>query len=232
MTAPIRTLLALPDPMLLQAAGMPEHVFSSGVDGVIIDLTDSLSDAVRLVEAFAAITAAAAISDRPPIYIRLPGLDHADAIPLLGTTIAAGIDGIVLTNATSGQDVTRLDARISVEEAMQTRAHGEIRILAEVAGTARAALALPTFRGASHRLKGLIWSPARLAGDLGLTSATRPNGQWLTPIAFVAGHCVIAADATGVPAILDSADLWTDRPVEERRLMAEADGFRASLIRL
>lgn len=232
MTAPIRTLLALPDPQLLQAAGMPEHVFSSGVDGVVIDLIDSLSDAVRLVEAFAAVTAAAAFPERPPIYVRLPGLDHADAIPLLGTTIAAGIDGIVLTDAISGQDVTRLDARISVEEAMQTRAHGEISILAEVAGTARAALALSSFRGASHRLKGLIWSPARLARDLGLATATRPNGPWLTPIAYVAGHCVIAANAAGVPAILDSADVWTEHPVEERRKMAEADGFLACLIRL
>lgn len=232
MTAPIRTLLALSDPQLLQAAGMPEQVFSSGVDGVVIDLVDSLSDAMCLVEAFAGVTAAAAFPDRSAIYVRLPGLDHADAIPLLGTTIAAGIDGIVLTDATGGQDVTRLDARISVEEAMQTRAHGQIRILAEVAGTARAALALPTFRGASHRLAGLIWAPARFARDLGDASPTRPDGRWLTPVAFVAGQCVIAAHAAGVPAILDDADLWVDRPPEERRRMAEAEGFRASLIRL
>lgn len=232
MTAPFRTLLTIADPLILQSAQMMEQVFSAGADAVIIDLVGSLNEAAKLVEAFAAITAAVHHKPRPPLYVRLPSLDHPDAIALLGTAIAAGVEGIVQTEASGGQDVTRLDARISVEEAMQTREHGQISILAEVADTARAALALPTFRGASHRLRGLIWSPTRLARDLGDTSPTRPNGHWLTPVAFVAGQCVIAATATGVPAILNTEGLWPEHSVEERRLMAEADGFRASLIRL
>lgn len=232
MSSQIRTILSIADPLILQSTSVAADMLGSSFDAVIVDMVGLIAAAADLDAAFAYVAAAAAITPRVPLYLRLPDLDHRDAIALLGRAVATGVEGIVLPDAINGQDVTRLDARISVEEAVQALDHGRIGILVEVAGSARAALALPTFRGASHRLRGLIWSPQCLARDLGDRSPIRPNGHWLTPVAFVAGQCVVSASAAGVPAILDMDGLWTEHTGEERRLMAEADGFHASLIRL
>ena len=166
--------------------------------------------------------------DRPKLYARIPVLDWPNSVAVLGAFVAAGIDGIMLPKALGGHDVTRLDARISVEEAVHGRDNGSVRIIAEAAVTARAALALATFRGASHRLSALIWNARSLAFDLGGITTLDANGQLRAPIAWARAQVLLAAAAAEVFAIESAGDSSLDSPAFRDLLEAShGDGFGA-----
>jgi citrate lyase subunit beta/citryl-CoA lyase len=209
------------------------HVaLASNVDCIVIDLMalDGQAGAEGHRITAEMLRDAKARPTRPKLFVRMPPLDHAGAISLLDAMIGAGAEGIVLPGALGGHDVTRLDARISVEEAVHAIDHGSVKIIAEAASTARGVHGLASFRGASHRLSGLIWSPERLAGDLGGMGAWTSAGALRAPLAYAGAQVVIAAYAAGVTAIFDAG---TDDVAlrSERYVAAQADGFKAEMKR-
>ena len=133
-----------------------------------------------------------------------------------------------MPKALGGHDVTRLDARISVEEAVHGRDNGSVRIIAEAAITARAALALATFRGASHRLIALIWRSHSLAQDLGGITTHDADGRLRAPIAWARAQLLLAASAAEVLSI-DHADMRSSTVPALRAVVeaAHGDGFGA-----
>jgi citrate lyase subunit beta/citryl-CoA lyase len=207
----------------------PDGPLHAGADAIVVDVATGSGD--TLAAALAFMRDARQVRDRPSIYVRIPVLDDPSSIGVLDAAIGAGADGVVLPNAHSGHDVTRLDARISVEEAVHAIDQGVVRIIAEAADTAKAVQGLLSFRGASHRLTGMIWSADRLADDLGGISVLTPDGHLRAPLATARGLFLIAAAAAGVAPISDSS---ADRPAKstgDRYRNAHADGFSAGLTR-
>ncbi len=173
-----------------------------GADAIVVDLEDSVAAEAKTAgrTAMAAFVAAnAAIPDRPRLFVRVNGFAGGLVDADLDAAVAAGCDGIVLPKAGGGMEITRLDAKIAVAEAVHAIPEGRTRIVAEVAETAQAVLQIATYRGASRRLVGMAWGAEDLANDLG-ASATHGDGgvlldafrlaRTLTLLGAVAADCM------------------------------------------
>ena len=153
----------------------------SGADVVIVDLEDSVAaDAKGAGRAgMAAFVAAnAARTDRPAIHVRVNGFSSGFADADIDAAVAAGADGIMLPKAGGGADVTRLDAKIAVAEAVHGVPEGRTRIVAIVTETAHAVFQTGTYRGASRRLAGMAWGAEDLSADLGAATARDETGAF------------------------------------------------------
>jgi citrate lyase subunit beta/citryl-CoA lyase len=219
----MRSLLLISDlsdfgPQSPAAAGL-----RSAADVLVLDLVSSDRDG--LLRACGFVREAKREEHRPRLFARIPVLDESNAIAVLDAAIGAGAEGIVLPDALGGHDVTRLDARIAVEEAMHAIDHGGIKILAEAASTARAAQGLASFRGASHRLLGLIWSAERLAAALGGIGVFDEAGRLRAPLAHVRAEVLVAAYAAGVTPIVDATVRTGGLTAATRFARDHADGF-------
>ena len=136
-------------------------------------------------------------------------LDDPGSLNDISATASLRPTGVALACACGGADVQRLGARLAVEEARLGLPDGTLLILAFATQTPEAVLALPSYRGASARLAGLIVTPVpallgapqRLARDL----------------------AVIAARAAGVPVI--DASFGDVGGLRAAALSARADGF-------
>jgi citrate lyase subunit beta/citryl-CoA lyase len=202
-----------------------DRILAAGADVVVVDVVDVSDQALAAACSFLQQTRTRI--ERPQIYARIPVLDDPAAISILDTVIGAGADGIVLPDVAGGHDVTRLDARISVEEAVHAVDHGRVRIIAEAAGSARAVMGLASLRGASHRLAGLIWKASHMGGISVLT----PEGRLRAPLAAARGQFLVAAYAAGVVPIIDSSAHRPGKDIGERYRSARNDGFAAGLTR-
>ena len=154
----------------------------SGADAVIVDLEDSVAaDAKQAGRAAmtAFVTARAAETARPRLFVRINGYATGLADADLDAAVAAGADGIMLPKAGGGPDITRLDAKIAVAEAVHGVAEGRTAILAIVTETAHAVFQTGTYRGASRRLAGMAWGAEDLSADLGATTARGADGEYL-----------------------------------------------------
>ncbi len=152
-----------------------DKALSSGADVVIVDLEDSVAaDAKGAGRAgmVAFLAEHAAKTERPAIHVRVNGFASGFADADIDAAVAAGADGIMLPKAGGGADVTRLDAKIAVAEAVHGVPEGRTRIVAIVTETAHAVFQTGTYRGASRRLAGMAWGAEDLSADLG-AAATR-----------------------------------------------------------
>ena len=154
----------------------------SGADAVIVDLEDSVAADAKEAgrAAMAAFVASRATeSSRPRLYVRINGYATGLADADLDAAVAAGADGIMLPKAGGGPDITRLDAKIAVAEAVHGIAEGHTAILAIVTETAHSVFQTGTYRGASRRLAGMAWGAEDLSADLGATTARGEDGGYL-----------------------------------------------------
>ncbi|WP_375454586.1 aldolase/citrate lyase family protein [uncultured Methylobacterium sp.] len=152
----------------------------------------------------------------PALYVRVaPGATDFEA------ALALRPDGIVLPRVADGIEIARLAVGLAVHEAEAGLPDGATRILAGF-GTARGLMRLATVAG--PRLAGLFWEPSDLARDLGL-DAVDPE-PWPAPLAQARGLLVLAAAATGVPALdAPCASAGPDATLRAARA-ARRDGFR------
>ena len=147
--------------------------FASGADAVVLD---------------AAVAALSPRSAAAALYVRLASLDDPQAWRDLEAALAAKPRGVMLAGAEGGADVQRLGARLAVQEAALGLPDGALRVLALATETPQAIFGLSSYRGASERLDGLVWSatplgaaparaagPVRLARDLTLFAARAAN---------------------------------------------------------
>ena len=153
--------------------------------------------------------------------MRLPPLDDAGALDALKSALAIRPHGVALATS-SGADVQRLGARLAVEEARLGLPDGAIRVLAFATESPEAIFGLPSYRGASGRLEGLVWSVAPLDAALGARSARCSKG----PFRLARDLTLLAARAAGVYAIDAAFPLVDDHEgLRAEALAAEADGF-------
>jgi citrate lyase beta subunit len=189
----MRSLLLISDlsdfgPQSPAAAGL-----RSAADVLVLDLVSSDRDG--LLRACGFVREAKREEHRPRLFARIPVLDESNAIAVLDAAIGAGAEGIVLPDALGGHDVTRLDARIAVEEAMH-------------------AIDL-----------GLIWSAERLAAALGGIGVFDEAGRLRAPLAHVRAEVLVAAYAAGVTPIVDATVRTGGLTAATRFARDHADGF-------
>lgn len=159
----------------------------------------------------------------PALYLRLPALDEDGALDALKAAAALRPRGVAAPLA-SGAEAQRLGARLAVEEARLGLEDGALKILAFATESPEAIFGLPSYRGASSRLVGLVCAVAPLA------AALRAERRDAGPLRLARDLMLIAARAAGILALdapyADADDL--DGLRAEARA-ARADGFDGKL---
>ena len=206
---------------------------SSGADALILDLEDSVAEdakskARRTCLDF--LKSAVPLAGRPALYVRINALDSGLSDADLDSVMTAGPDGIVLPKAQSGADVTLLDARIAVREALHDLADGQTAIIAIATETAASIFGIGSYAGAGTRLSGLTWGGEDLAADIGASANKDDAGQWTQPFQLARNLCLFGAVSAGAQAI---DTVYTDfRDLDGLHLEATAaaqDGFTGKL---
>ena len=179
------------------------EALASGADAVVADVASAAPSGIG----------------GPALYVRLPSLDDPSALDALKAAAALRPQGVALAT-TGGADVQRLGARLAVEEAALGLHDGVLRVLAFATDSPAAIFGLASYRGASRRLAGLVWSASPLYAALGATSG---RGG---PFRLARDMTLLAAKAAGVLAIdtafADSGDL---EGLRDEARAARADGF-------
>ncbi len=210
-----------------------EKSLASGADVIVADLEDSVAgDAKEAARAVVVdfLGAHAGRGDRPRLHVRINGFDTGLADRDIDAAVAAGAEGLMLPKASGGSDITRLDAKIAVAEAIHDIPDGRTRIVAIVTETAQAVFQTGTYRGASHRLSGMAWGAEDLSADLGATAARDADGRFLDAFRLARTMTLLGAVSAGVTPI---DGVYTDfRDLDGLRAECEAaarDGFTAKM---
>ncbi len=180
-----------------------EKAIGAGADALILDLEDSVAAANK---GAARLTALAFLREqrgapgRPALFVRINGFDTGLSEGDLDAVMTAAPDGVMLPKAGGGADVTLLDARIAVREALHGLTAGGTAILAIATETASSLFALGTYPDCSPRLAGLAWGAEDLSAEVGAL-AVRSAGAWTEPFRLTRNLCLFAAAAAGVAAI-------------------------------
>jgi citrate lyase subunit beta/citryl-CoA lyase len=151
------------------------------------------------------------------LYVRLPPLDDPLFFETLKAAAALRPQGVAMA-ANGGAEVQRLGARLAVEEAALGLEEGALRVLAFATESPEAIFGLASYRGASARLAGLVWSVSPLDAAMG---ATRACGG---PFRLARDMTLLAAKAAGVLAF-DAASAGDEAGLREEAAAARADGF-------
>ena len=225
----MRSLLFVP---ALDRAKLEKSI-ASGADVIIADLEDSVAaDAKEAARAVVVdfLKAHALDPHRPKLHVRINGFDTPHADRDIDAAVAAGAEGLMLPKAAGGIDVTRLDAKIAVAEAVHDIPDGRTRIVAIVTETAHAVFQTGSYRGASHRLAGMAWGAEDLSADLGAVTARGPDGGFLDAFRLARAMTLLGAVAAEVTPI---DGVYTNfRDLDGLRLECEAaarDGFTAKM---
>ncbi|MHC2089258.1 aldolase/citrate lyase family protein [Methylobacterium sp. CM6244] len=158
----------------------------------------------------------------PLFYLRSCELERD-----LSAMMAVAPDGIVLSRCEGARDVTRLGARLAVEEAIHGLADGSTQILAFI-DTARGALALHTLADAGERLVGIAWDAAAMKAEIAAPTTRDGGGALRPPLAQVRALVRLAAAAARVTAIDTPCLPGGDFAGEVAA--AWEDGFEAKLV--
>ena len=165
-----------------------ERAAASGADGLIVDVADAGSEALRHTIGFLRAARHGAV------FVRVGPLAAAHTTAVLDALVPARPTGIVLAGAEGGADVTRLSALLRPREAIAGIDDGTTRIIALATDTPAGLLALASYGDASRRLMALAWDDRPLAEALGAedTSEVALSARTGT---------LVAAAAAGVAAL-------------------------------
>jgi citrate lyase subunit beta/citryl-CoA lyase len=195
----MRSLLFVP----ADSAKKLDKAMTSGADGLIVDLEDSVAyDAKAAARGSAAafLKEATAAPARPALLVRVNGLQTGLTDADLDAVVPARPDAIMLPKAEGGASVVHADAKLAVREAVNGFPDGHVKILALATETAAALFVAGTFAGASTRLMGLTWGAEDLSAELGARANRDADGRFLDPYRLARVLCLAGAAATGVPA--------------------------------
>ena len=210
-----------------------EKSLGSGADVIVADLEDSVAaDAKEAARGIVVdfLRAHAGKPGVPKLHVRINGFDSGLADRDLDAAVAAGAEGVMLPKAAGGMDITRLDAKIAVAEAVHGVPDGRTRIVAIVTETAHAVFQTGTYRGASHRLAGMAWGAEDLSADLGATTARDADGGFLDTFRLARTLTLLGAVAAEVTPIDGVYTDFGDLDGLRRDCEAAArDGFTAKM---
>ncbi len=207
--------------------------FGSGADIVIVDLEDSVAITAK---AAARRCALAFLQERaqdrpgPRLFVRINALQSGLADADLDVVMTGAPDGILLPKSTGGADITALDAKLAVREALHDLADGATAIAAIATESAAAMFGLGTYAGASARLAALTWGGEDLATDIGAASSKDGDGRWTGPFQLARNLCLFGSAAAGVAAI-DTVytDFRDESGLAAQCQAAARDGFAGKL---
>jgi citrate lyase subunit beta/citryl-CoA lyase len=165
-----------------------DQAAQSGADGLIVDVAEAGTEALRRTAGF--LQAA-----RPgAVFVRVGPLAARHTMAVLDALVPVRPTGIALAAAEGGADVTRLSALLRPREAIAGIDDGATRIIALATDTPAGLLALATYRDASRRLMALAWDDRPLAEALG--------AEDIDGVALAARSAtLVAAAAAGVVAL-------------------------------
>lgn len=171
---------------------------TSSADALILDLEDAVAASSRPA---AREIAAAAISERNDVWVRINPLDSEDADLDLEAVMPAAPAGVVLPKPESAADTLELGARLDELERAHGIANGQTRILPICTERPETLFALGAYVDATERLAGLTWGAEDLSAAVGATATRDDKGEWLPPYQLARSLCLFAAAAAGVAAI-------------------------------
>lgn len=210
-----------------------EKALAAGADALILDLEDSVAagdKALARRTSLDFLRQAKQSTAGPALYVRINPLDNPMSDSDLDSVMTGGPEGIVLPKSQSGADVTLLDARIAVREALHDLEDGSTRIIAIATETAASIFGLGSYAGSCRRLDGLTWGGEDLAADIGAGANKDDAGQWTEPFRLARSLCLFGAVSAGVQPI---DTVYTDfRDLDGLRREAETaatDGFAGKL---
>jgi citrate lyase subunit beta/citryl-CoA lyase len=191
---PMRSILFVP----AHREGWPAKAVAAGVDGVILDLEDSvplnLKDEGRRTAA-ASIRSLASGSRKVGVYVRLNAMETGLTGDDLEAVAIEGLDGVVLPKNYGERDIIGCDALISHYERRNGVNPGTIEILISLE-TAQAYSACERMIAASPRVATLFAGIAKDA-DVSRSIGFQMTGQGLETL-FLRSRAVLATRAAGL----------------------------------
>lgn len=201
MTRPLRSFLFIPgdsDKKLGKVDGC-------GADAVILDLEDAVAPANK---PLARQMVADFLQARPrgnrttQLWVRVNPFDTRLTADDLAAIVPGAPDGIMQPKINGPECVRRLSGMLDKLETRAGVAAGSIVILPVATETAIAPFRLGDFAAAGlSRLAGLTWGAEDLSSAMGASTNLGPDGKWAFTYQMVRSLTLMAAHATGVPAI-------------------------------
>ncbi|SNZ08456.1 HpcH/HpaI aldolase/citrate lyase family protein [Cohaesibacter gelatinilyticus] len=176
----------------------------SEADVLLIDLEDSVAlsnkaEARKIAAAF--VKTNRDQKDRPLLFVRVNALDTGLTDEDLTEIIPAAPDGIMVPKTLSGQCITRIDAKVTAQEALAGIPEGSIKLMAVATETASSIFTLGTYGGSSSRLSALTWGAEDLSADLGAETNKDDDGNLTSPYKLVRELCLFGSVAAGVQPV-------------------------------
>ncbi len=202
-----------------------------GADALIFDLEDAVVESrkavARQMVAEHLQTAAPTASQR---WVRINALDTVHALDDLRGVMAGGPAGIILPKAEHGQQAEQLAAQLSALETEHGLAVGSTRIALIAFETPLAVLNLASYQSLHSRVCGISWGAEDMAAVLGAQANRDAQGRYTAPYVLTRSLCLMAAGASGVPAIDTAFTDFRDTPglVASCR-EARRDGFAGKI---
>jgi citrate lyase subunit beta / citryl-CoA lyase len=200
MKAPIRSLLFVPG----DSERKIEKSESSGADGIVFDLEDSVAHARK---AIARRTISEYLKRGPSsktaiLWVRINPLTTSDALEDLAAVVSGRPVGILLPKAEGPEDVVRLGHYLDALEAREGIPIGSTAIMPVVTETARAPFTLGSYQDFRlERLYGLTWGAEDLSAAIGAATNTDEDGRLSLTYRTVRSLTLLAAKACSVEAV-------------------------------
>lgn len=223
---PLRSFLFIPG----DSEKKLSKVDACGADAVILDLEDAVAPANK---AMARDMVAAFLKARPrgertvQLWVRVNPFDTGLTADDLAAIVPGDPDGIMQPKTNGPDDVRALSDRLDDLELESGLASGPIRILPVATETPIAPFRLGDFANAGlTRLAGLTWGAEDLSAAMGASTNLGPDGKWAFTYQLVRSLTLMAAHASGVPAI-DTlyVDFHDDEGLRAASQAARAEGF-------
>jgi citrate lyase subunit beta/citryl-CoA lyase len=174
---------------------------SSGPDGLILDLEDSVATDRKMIARDMVKTYLRSADRRgPKLYVRVNALDTGLTLGDLATVIQGKPDGIVFPKCVGQHDLDLLATYLDALEAREGIASGTTKILTIATESASAVLALTAAPAKHARLMGHSWGGEDLMADLGALAKGPAPGVYDDTFKFARTVNLMASVAAGVTA--------------------------------
>lgn len=209
---------------------------STGADVILVDLEDSVAPDNKAAARHMAldwlnIHRQQVIERQMGRWVRINALDTQMWRDDLHAVMPGRPDGIMLPKAEGPEAIQQIAAEIYELEQRHQIPTGSTKILPLVSETARSALTIPSYLGASMpRLAGLSWGAEDLSAALGASRKRDAKGGWTDTFRFVRVQTLLAAHARGILAIDTLHDDFADtKGLKTAAEAARADGFNGMM---
>ncbi|GAB5459656.1 MAG: CoA ester lyase [Henriciella sp.] len=230
MTVPIRSFLFVPG----DSARKLEKASSSQADALILDLEDAVGLDRKDV---ARETVAGFLRDHPrttrkaQLWVRINPLDTPMALNDLAAIVAAEPNGIIQPKIDGPEDVRTLSHYLDALEVQSRLVPGSTKILPIATETAAAPFGLGRFASTDlPRLSGMTWGAEDLSVAVGASTNLDVNKDWSFTYKMARSMTLLAAHASGIPAIETLyADFKDEAGLQTSCRAARREGFSGRL---